>query len=296
MSKNPGQAIYLDYDRAGLDAQYNLREAQPSFQSHFDRWRAASERTRRVLPGQLDLAYGPGAMEKLDLFTTTRKAAPIHMFIHGGYWQAMDKSDFSFIASGLAPKGAHVAIVNYSLAPSVNMDEIVRQARAATIWLWRNASRFGGDPNRLFVSGHSAGAHLAAMLLLAPWSMIESDLAPDMVKGGAAISGVFDLAPIRLCYVNDVVGLDDEMAERNSPIRILEQFAPQARPDLILCLGENETDEFQRQQQEFARVWTGRKLRLTIVPAARRHHFNVVDGLADSGNMLNRSMLKLMGL
>jgi len=296
MSDHPGPAIYFGYDRAGLDAQYNLREAEPSFQSHFDRWRAASERTRRALPGQLDLAYGPSDMEKLDFFPASRKLAPIQLFVHGGYWQAMDKSDFSFVAGGLAPRGAHAAIVNYALTPNATMDEIVRQTRAAAIWLWRNARKLGGDRDRLFVSGHSAGGHLAAMLLLTPWPRLDGDLPADLVKGGAAISGIFDLAPIRLCYLNDTVGLDDDMAARNSPIRILEQFAPRVRPALILCLGENETAEYHRQQREFARVWAGRGLGLTIVPAAGRHHFNVVDGLADSGNDLNRAVLKQMGL
>ena len=145
------------------------------------------------------------------------------MFIHGGYWQALDRKDFSFVAERLVEAGAAVALVGYDLAPAVDMDTIVGQIRAAIAWLYRNADAHGFDPDRICLAGHSAGGHLAAMALATDWTAF--GLPADLVKGVCAISGVFDLEPIRLCYLNEVVRLDAEQARRNSPVLLPPQTA-----------------------------------------------------------------------
>jgi len=293
--------IYRQYDRAGLDAQYNLRARVPGFQDYYDGWRAWSDRVAAALPGHLDLAYGPTDAEKLDLFVPEGApgdlGAPIHVFIHGGYWRAMDKADFRYVAEGLVPHGAAVAVVNYALVPAVTIDEIVRQNQAALAWLWHNAADYGGDPEKIFVSGHSAGGHLTAMMMAADWPAFDPALPKDLVKGGCAISGVFDLEPVRLCYLNDDMGMDADTAARNSPIRHLNRVTP---APLILCVGGDETDEFLRQQAAFADAWaqnvTSAGAPVTVVDAPGHHHFTVVDELARADSPLNRAVRDQMSL
>jgi arylformamidase len=287
----------MDYDRGGLDAQYNLRAAVPTFQGDFDRWRRLSATTRQRPRARLDVPYGEGPLESLDLFLADAPGAPVQAFIHGGYWQAMDKSDFDFIADGFAPRSAHTAVINYPLAPAANMDEIVAAARSALAWLWRHAGEFNGDRDRLFVSGHSAGGHLTAMAMLTDWRALGPDLPVDLVKGGMAISGIFDLEPIRLCYLNDKVGLDPPMARRNSPAALLAAGEHRrSLGDLGFCVGAQETAEFHRQQADFAKAWSDAGGASAIVPAPKLHHFNVVDELARPGSALNVAVRRQMGI
>ncbi len=286
--------LYLNYDQAGLDAQYNLRAAVPAFPDFVADWAERSTRARSEVDCMVNLAYGPAPAEKLDLFPAG-PGAPVHLFIHGGYWQSMDKDHFGFVAQGLVPKGAAVAVNDYALAPDVGMDEIVRQNRAALAWLWRHVADFGGDPNRIFVSGHSAGGHLTAMLLATDWPAFDPGLPKDLVKGGMAISGLFDLEPVRLCYLNQVLGMDAATAQRNSPVALVDRLAANPAP-LGLCVGGDETDEFHRQQAEFAARLTAAGRRPAIIDMPGFHHFDLVCELTDPASPLTRAILRQMGL
>lgn len=285
---------YRNYDREGLDAQYNLRLLVENVPGYFERWQRWSGNSRRRLAGTLDVAYGEKPGERMDVFASSRSggAAPVHVFIHGGYWHSRDKAEFSYLAEGLVEAGTVVVLLNYSLAPEADMDEIVRQNRAALVWLWHRAGDYGGDRERIFVSGHSAGGHLAAMMAITDWPAFDPDLPVDLVKGGCAISGIYDLEPIRLCYLNDIVGLDGDMAARNSPIR---HIPPRAAP-LILCVGGDETPEYQRQQAEFADAWRQAGHGLALVEAPGHHHFTVVDELGRAGSALNSALRRQMSL
>ena len=276
-------ALYRDYDRAGLDAQYFLRARVPEHPEYFRRWAEDSAAVRRTRPCQLDIPYDG---ERLDLFPAERRPAPCLLFIHGGYWQALDKSDFSFLVPAFQDAGVAVAVVNYTLAPKAGMDEIVRQNRAAVAWLQRNAREYGLDPARIHVAGHSAGGHLTAMVLATDWSAFGLDRNP--VRGACAISGLYDLEPIRLCYLNDVLGLDALGAERNSPIHHL----PKQSPPLILSVGTGETDEFLRQQEAFAAAWRGAGLALEVADQPGDHHFAVVGRLGESQGPLHRAVMR----
>lgn len=275
-------SVYLDYDQAALDAQYNLRAAVPDHPEDFARWAAASDAARRDPAARLDVAYGDGAMERLDVFPAPVSApAPILVFFHGGYWRALDKADFSFPAPAFGDAGIVYASVNYSLAPAADMDRIVRQCRRAVAWLWRNAGTFGGDPARLYVAGHSAGGHLTGMLLTGGWQAA-AGLPEDAVKGGVAVSGVFDLEPVRLTYLNADLSLDPASVRRNSPIHHLP--AP-GRP-LVLAVGDLETAEFRRQQAAYADACRAAGIACEVVSMPGRHHFDVVDGLGEGGSPL----------
>ena len=213
-----GEAIYRGYDRAALDAQYNNRARIPEFVDYFDRWLAWSAETRAALPGARDVPYGDLPVETLDIFPAEQPGAPILIMIHGGYWYSLDKHHDSFVAEGCRPHGVATVVINYGLAPDYRMDEIVRQNRAAAAWVWRNAASFGGDPTRIHALGQSAGGHLVAMLLATDWPGFGADLPADLVKSAISISGIYDLEPIRLCYLNDKVGMDEAEARRNSPV------------------------------------------------------------------------------
>ena len=276
------------YDQRELDSQYNNRRRFPAYDDHFGRWREWSAQTRRNLPAQLDKAYGDGPTETLDIFPAGRPDAPIYLFIHGGYWQSLDKADFSYVAQGMVEHGVTSVVINYGLAPDFGMDEIVRQNRAAIAWTWRNAESFGGDPNRLYVSGHSAGGHLAAMLLATDWPTGFSGLPADPVKGICAISGIYDLEPIRLCYVNDVLGMDEQVAERNSPTNL---SYPVAAP-LLIAVGALESDEYRRQTQAMADRWKGLGHPLTTIIAPGLDHFSIIDQLIDPGSELVREQIR----
>jgi arylformamidase len=279
-------ALYRNYDRAGLDAQYFLRGRVPEHPEYFRRWAEDSAAVRRARPCRLDISYDS---ERLDLFLAERAAAPCLLFIHGGYWQALDKSDFSFLAPAFQDAGVALAVVNYTLAPKAGMDEIVRQNRAAMAWLYRNARAYGVDPERIHVAGHSAGGHLTAMVLATNWAAFGLDRNP--VRGASAISGLYDLEPIRLCYLNDVLGLDAAAAERNSPLHHL----PKQSPPLILSVGTGETDEFLRQQESFAAAWRAAGLPLEIADQPGDNHFDVVGRLGQQSALHQAVMRQISG-
>lgn len=280
--------LYRGYDRAALDAQYNNRAAVPDHGDYLARWASDSASVRAHMPDHLDLAYGDHPRARLDVFGARRAdgPAPALLFIHGGYWQALDKESFSFPAPALTAAGIAYVPISYPLAPDANLDEIVENARQAVAWLWKNGDRFGIDTNNIFVAGHSAGGHLTAMMMGTDWPSIAPDLPADLVTAGCAISGLYDLEPIRLAYLNDVVGLDSDMARRNSPIH----YPPDAAGTLLLVVGEDETDEFRRQQSAMLEAWRGHELVGVAVELPALNHFSVVDGLADPRSPLFKAI------
>ena len=283
---------YLGYDKAGLDAQYYMRGRVPEWQDFFDRWEAWSRQVRGRRRCRLNLAYVDQAGETVDVFPAAVAGAPLHVFIHGGYWQAMSKDYFSYVADGLVDAGATLALVEYTLAPEADIDEIVRQNTAALAWLWRHAADFGADPNRLFISGHSAGGHLVAMAMATDWPAFAPGLPGDLIKGGCAISGLFDLEPMRLCYVKDKLRLTESQVARYSPIL----HVPGSGAPLIVAVGGDETEEFLRQSEVYAGLCGERGVALTRLTPAGENHYTIVDALGDPAHRLTRAILAQMAL
>ncbi len=285
-----GPTVYRGYDRAGLDAQYNNRALVPDFARYFERWKTSSAAARAQVKGAaFDVPYGPSAAETLDIFPAPSKGGrkpPVLAFFHGGYWRALDKGDFSYPAQPYVYAGITYVSINYGLTPNVTLDELIRQARAAVRWLYRNAPAHGGDIDQLYVSGHSAGGHLAPLVMTTDWSA--QGLPPDTVKGAVAISGLYDLEPIRLSYLNEGMNLDDASVRRNSPIH---QVPPAHRKygRLVLCVGGDESAEFRRQQADYAAAWAKSQAGALIVDAPGRNHFSVVDAFAAPEHALFRA-------
>ena len=190
-------------DPAWLDQQYNPRLSVTDFAAHLGKWAAASAHTRERAPCVIDLRYGDEAGQTLDLFPATAPAAPpgatapVLVFLHGGYWRALDKSDLSFVAPSFTAEGALVVVPNYPLAPKASVEQITLSVARALEWTWRHAAEHGGDPSRIVVAGHSVGGHLAAMMLCCRWKQIADDLPAQLVQGALAISGLYDLEPLR---------------------------------------------------------------------------------------------------
>ena len=274
----PGsEAIYLDYDQAALDAQYNNRARFPNYVDHFNAWRTWSEATRSRTAHVLDVAFGPSPEEKVDVFPAKRPGAPLYVFIHGGYWYSLDKSDYSYVANGLRPHDVTTVVNNFGLAPAHDMDEIVRQNRAALAWLWRHAGDYHADPDRIYVAGHSAGGHLAAMLLATDWRAFGAGLPRDLVKGACAIGGIFDLEPIRLSFLNKTLRLTPGHVARHSPLR---QTYP-VRAPLLLVVAADESDEFHWQSRDMAALWRRIGHPVDLVVPDKLDHFDVANQLRD---------------
>lgn len=278
--------VYRDYDQAQLDAQYDNGIAVPDRARWTDRWPVGSSEARARLGGKLDVPYGTRDREKLDIFPAAESRAPVLMFVHGGYWKMRSKSEFSFIAPAYVAAGISVVMVGYPLAPAARLDEITESVRRAVVWAYRNAASFGGDSERIHISGYSSGGHLTGMAMATDWAA--HGLPVDVVKSACAVSGVYDLEPFRLCSLNAEVGVTKEIVERMSPLHLI----PRKSGPLILTVGGRETDEFRRQTQSYADVWHRAGLPLEIVPMPEDNHYSIMDGFADATNPLFRAVVR----
>ncbi len=282
------------YSREELNLQYDLRGRVSDHQAYFDRYDVLSEQTRNGFRGNYDVAYGPDPGQKLDIFPASAPGAPVHMFIHGGYWRSLDKAKFSFVAMGLAPADATVAVINYDLAPSVEMDVIVRQCRDAAVWLHDHAATWNGDGNRLHISGHSAGGHLAAMILATDWSgFTENRVHSGFVRSMTAISGLFDLDVLRSTFLNVDLQLDAQAAARNSPVR-LAPFTPKPYIPVHLAVGVDETDEFHRNLARYADALDSAGVPVTAQTMPGHHHFSIIEELAEPKSPLSRHLVQMI--
>ena len=284
--------VYRDYNQAELDAQYNNRQRYPEFTGIFEDWEKWSAETQKNLPAQLDVPYGGLPCETLDIFPAAEAGAPIQVMVHGGYWYSLDKKHDSFVAEGLRPNGVTTVVINYGLAPEYGMDEIVRQNRAALAWVWRNAGTFGADRERIHTVGQSAGGHLVMMLMATDWPAFEDGLPAGLVKGGASISGIYDLEPIRLCYLNNKVGMDADVAHRNSPIH---QNFPLSLP-LMVIAGDIESDEYGRQAKAMQAVWQGLGYPFEHIKLPGYNHFTMAHQLRETDSDMTRALLRQIGL
>jgi arylformamidase len=259
--------LYRGMDRAALDAAYNNTAAvgQAKRDTYVAEWTKRSQTIHDTPGARLDIHYGVGPRERLDFFRCGAPAAPTFIFIHGGYWQRNDKELYAFLGEGVLSAGFNLALIEYTLAPAARLDEIVTEARNAVAWVIEHAKELGGDSGRVFVGGHSAGGHLTA-----------AAMDDGRVAGGIAISGIYDLEPIRLNYLNEKLRLDPAETARNSPILHL----PSRAAPLVITVGLGELPELIRQSEEYAAAWERRGLVGRYLPVAGHDHFSILEELA----------------
>ena len=274
-----------------LELAFNPRATARNVDERVAAYAAAAAETRAHLHPVLDVRYGPGEKETLDIFPAVRPDAPVHLFIHGGYWRAMDKSDYSFIANVFQPAGATTVLINYALCPAVTLDTIVAQVNRAIAWTWRNIADHGGDPHRLYVSGNSAGGHLTAMALAHDWSAAEG-LPADIIKGAAPITGVFDCEPVPDITVNEEVRLDRETARRLSPLR----NPPRHALPLLVAVGGAEPPLWIRMSKDYAALCRAHGIECEYMELPGHDHFDISRAPGDPDSPLAREMLRMMGL
>ena len=282
------EIVFRTFDQAELDREYSPSATVASVEPYVARWRTAGERARRNLRNHC-ARYGDHADELLDAFPAKRPGAPVHVFLHGGYWRALSKDEASFYAEHVVSAGAAFVAVNYSLAPRVSLDTIVDQCRRAMLWVHRNADALNADPKRIHVAGHSAGGHLAGMLAVTDWARAFG-LPPDLIRGACAVSGLFDMEPVRLSHVNGWLRLDREAAHRNSPIRHI----PASGCSLIVAWAAGETGEFIRQSREFAEAWAARGFDCRQIEETNQNHFSVIELMGDPSSRLGQAVLEQM--
>jgi arylformamidase len=272
-----------------VERGYNNRAAVPDHPRWLAYYPEASAKARAALSPKVDLRYGPGAKETLDLFLPSDRAKGTFLFLHGGYWRMLDKSDFSFVALPFVARGYAVAVANYDLCPAVSIATIVDEARRAVVWLAREGAAHGTNPDRLVVGGHSAGGHLAAMLFATDWTA--HGMAREPFLGGVSLSGVHDLTPMVQFSFNADFKLDEGGAARLSPVHL----APRSHAPLVLAAGADETSEFVRQTQILWDAWPANRAAGARGPLyiRDRNHFNVVVDFSDADSELTRATLAL---
>ena len=267
-----------------LERMYNNRLRVPDHGDYFARWAAESALVRRSLPCQLDVRYGDGAGETLDAFAAARPRSPIVVFIHGGYWKAMDKSQHSFVVPALRDLGAAVVVPNYALAPKVGIPDITLQMVRAVAWSWRHARTLGGDARRIVVMGHSAGGQLAAMMLACAWNRFEPALPPRLVRAALGISGLYDLQPLlHTPSLQEVLRLTPRQVQAASPARLP---AP-AHGRLISAVGGDESSEYLRLNRLIQQAWGRERVPVAAVLPGL-NHFSILDALATPRSRLHR--------
>jgi arylformamidase len=273
-------AIYRGMDRAALDAAYNNAAAVADSQDFIARWRDASAAVRSGPRARLDIPYGGRPRERFDYFGAGRARPPLFVFIHGGYWQRNDKDIFAFAAEGPRAHGIDVATIGYTLAPDVRLTDIVAEIHQALTVLAERADDLGFDRGRMFVGGWSAGGHLTAMAASHP-----------AFRGGLPISGIFELEPIALNYLNEKLGLDAAEIASLSPLRVLATRMPPLR----LFVGGDELPELRRQSADYAEAARGRGLPVALAVLPGFHHFSILGELSRPDGAITRALVELIG-
>jgi arylformamidase len=288
-----GPRVWLDLDQAELDAAYDQTVWAPNRDQVVRRYASHSDAARVRLGAPRRFAYGAAPVEGLDLYATRRANAPIIVFIHGGAWRAGLAKNYAFPAELFVRAGAHFIVPDFAAVQDVggSLMPMADQVRRAVAWVHRNARSFGGDPDRLYVSGHSSGAHLAGVVLTTDWAR-DFNLPVDTVKGGLCSSGMYDLKPVRLSARSNYVKFTDEMEQTLSSQRHLDKL----KVPIVVSHGTLESPEFQRQARDFTAAVTAAGKPVKLLVGEDYNHFEIIETLGAPYGLLGRAALELMKL
>lgn len=281
-----GPLVFLDYDQDELDLAYDQGPWAPNMAAVFDRMQQKGALALTRLGSPERYSYGPSAIEGLDLYRTNAENAPVLIDIHGGTWRFGDAALSAYMAETYVDAGTHFIAVDFTNVIETGGDlvPLVQQVRKSVAWVYDNAASFGGDPGRIYVSGHSSGGHLAGVLVTTDWQQ-EFDLPRDLVKGGILVSGMYDLYPVSLSARREYVSMDDEIIETLSPQRNLDKLAA----PLTVAYGTRETPEFQRQSREFAAAVAGANKPVSLVAADGCNHFESMEDMGNPYGVIGRA-------
>ena len=274
--------VYKQYDQEQLNNQYNVRLHVPDHTAYFERWEKLSRQTEKEHTVLKNISFGTHPEERLDIFPSQKPISKTLVFIHGGYWHLLDKSLFHFIAGHLLRYDITTVLINYPLAPAASIDTIVLSCRKAIRWLHDNITEFNGNPSDLYVLGHSAGGHLALMMLV--------EACAGFLKGVIALSGLFRLEPVMHSYLNDILRMDNAMAIRNSPIFLQQvNLCP-----ILLATGMHETEEFKVQSEELYGCWKPKNKNIELMNVACKNHYSILDAVVEKSSVLHAAIFRLL--
>lgn len=288
-----GPNVFLGYDQVELDAAYDQAAYAPNMAQIQRRNARNSDLTRARLGAPLRVSYGPTEIEKIDIFRASAPNAPIHIHIHGGAWRGGSANNSAYLAEAFVHAGAHFVIPDFALVQNVNgsLMAMEEQVRRAIAWVYKNAATFGGDANRIYLSGHSSGGHLASCALIADWRG-DYGISPDFIKGALLVSGIYDLKGPRLSSRSKYVKFDDATEDALSAQRHLDRL----HTPLIVVHASLDTPEFQRQSREFAAAVKAASKPVEFVIGEGYNHFELIETLGNPYGILGHEALTQMGL
>lgn len=285
------------FDPEWLETMYNNRINVKDSEKIIADWISQSSTFRSVLTSKnrakTGIRYGDGETDLLDIFLpethNCEKGWPVLVFIHGGYWYALGRSDLSFIADTFVKQGICVVVIDYALCPSVTVPEIVQQTERAVSWIHKNIENYGGNSDKITISGHSAGGHLSAMMLAADWAKHGYPEGQMPFRNVFTISGLFDLKPLQYTPFLKMLALDDEQVRRASPVL----YPAPAAGQMICTVGKEESSEFLRQNRLLKDLW-GDTVDVTVLEINNKDHFTIVSDLADENSEISMHLKKFL--
>ncbi|EPC5667221.1 MAG TPA: esterase [Serratia liquefaciens] len=284
--------IDLLFDDLSMRAvQYNARASVEDFDACMAQYEQLAAQAKAQTPGIYDIHYGMGVAERLDLFPAARQPSPLLVFIHGGYWHSQRKEEACSMAATFTQHGVAVATLEYTLQPEATLAEIVREVRSAIAWLYHHAGQYGIDPERIFVSGSSAGGHLCGMLIADDWQH-RYQVPVNVIKGVLALSGLYDIRPLCDIYINDWMRLSPEQAATLSPLFMLPEKAD--APQILLDVGAKETQGFRNQTLAYFAACREKGLNVALLEDRHNNHFTLVNELANPNSILFQRVMAMI--
>ena len=288
-----GPPVFMDYDQIELDASYDQVYYEPLIAQVAQRLASSSEATRSRIGAPQRAAYGPTEIEKLDIYRTSRAGAPVFVFIHGGNWQGGAAKNYGYPAEMFINAGAHYVALDFIAIKEAGGDlgTMAAQVRRGIAWIYKNAASFDGDPERIFIGGHSSGGHLCGVALVTDWQK-EFGLPENTVKGGLCMSGMYDMTPVRLSWRRTYVNFTDSMADAMSAQRHIDKLhAP-----ITVTYGTLETPDFQRQSRDFAAAVKAAGKPVQVIESLNYHHLEMAESLGNPYGPNGRAALAMMKL